>query len=133
MKHWLESWEWSFQLDSGIVPLLDESLSHVEVSSRGKRLVVVQRNIYSGAVSSITKQAKGLLSGQQPPPFDPIGIRTNDLLALFQFCGALKFYRPSEGDYFGIEGIGGKTPMRAILSHCLYDEIADVSPSREDG
>ena len=112
-------------LTTDFVKCLDESLSHVEFSARKGRLIVKQRNIYDGSVITITKKEKtglGITSDAQLKSFKPIGIRTNDLLALFAFAGSVSFcFFGKRATWF--ESEDRKMPFEGIISQCIYDEL----------
>ena len=112
-------------LNADFVKCLDESLSHVEFSVRKGRLKIKQRNIYDGSVITITKKKKtglGITSDAQLKSFKPIGIRTNDLLALFAFAQSVSFYFFGKGITW-LESEDRKMPFVGIISQCIYDEL----------
>lgn len=119
-----------FRLQREFLDLLNEDLSHVEFSTEEGKLLIVQRDIFSGTVISLKRQAAtGLkLTAKTDTfnhPLDPIGMRTNDLMALFTFTPALLF---SIGDTPGlcmVETEGGA--MKGLISWCVYDELGNVS------
>jgi len=112
-------------LNRDFVKCLDESLSHVEFSVRKGRLKIKQRNIYDGSVITVTKKKKaglGVTSDAKLKSFKPIGIRTNDLLALFAFAGSVSFYFSKKGITW-IESEDRKMLFTGIISQCIYDEL----------
>jgi len=111
-------------LHSEMLGLLDEALSHIEFSCEKGQLLIVQRNIYSGSVIKLhRKQVGGLIQQQDKlEDFEPIGIRTNDFLALFSFIDTLQFHF-LPGGVVCIDSNDPKMPMRAIISKCKYDEL----------
>ncbi len=112
-------------LNTDFVKCLDDSLSHVEFSARKGGLIVKQRNIYDGSVITIVKKKKkglGISSDAQLKSFKPIGIRTNDLLALFSFAEGVSFYFSGKG-VTGFESEDRKMPFEGIISQCIYDEL----------
>jgi len=126
----------TISLDSSIVQLLDEGLSHIEIYSENLSPVIVQKDIYSGATIKITKKEDlgfNLNADNLKSDFGPVGIRTNDLLALFMFHDELKLYFTEDNtpaDYCLI--LADKFSMQGVLSHCVYDEMGKVSTSKED-
>ena len=121
----------SFSLGSEVMSLLDEGLSHVEVS-RKEGVKLVQRDIYTGAVVEVQIPSSGGLLNTQADgsPFPVFGLRTADLQALFTFRGTLFFYIQPEGRnwvYIEDSGIG----MAAVLTTCLYDEMAYLAEAKE--
>jgi len=118
----------AFYKDS--IALLNENLSHVEFFSKEKKLYILQRDIFAGSVIELTrKETSGLgveLSEDEiKEDFGPIGMRTNDLFALFAFNKRVKinFLPPAKG-YFVIEG--DHYGMTGIVAGCLYDDIGEL-------
>lgn len=111
-------------LHAKMLTLLDESLSHIEFSCEDGELRIVQRNIYSGTVSEIKrKQSGGLLEQtDELEDFEPIGLRTNDFLALFTFVDSLAFHFLPDG-VICVDSKDSLMPMRALVSKCRYDEL----------
>lgn len=113
-----------------ISQLLDSDLSHVEFHKDKNTLVLVQKNIYTGARVEVrdTQAANGLISVHSfPQDFKPVGIRTHDLLALFTFVDTLTFH-PQEGkDWMFLRDNTGL--VSGILSTCLYDELGYFAES----
>ena len=115
--------------NDGIAALLDDGLSHVEVS---KGPTILQRDIYSGSRIEVKEVAEsGSLLGElsaskeQPFNFKTFGLRTDDFKALFTFQSALVFYiQPQEKDWVYIESRDGS--FKGILSKCLYDELGTL-------
>ena len=120
------------QFTDEIIPLLEESLSHTEISIKDKKLSVVQKDIYSGSIITINKKSEGLISGFSDKikfDFGPVGIRTNDFIALFSFCDVVDFYfDQTEDNYFFISG--NKFGMKGIISACVYDELYEITKSK---
>lgn len=102
---------------------LDEDLSHIEFSSKKGEIIVKQRNIYSGNVITIQPvKKKGFnLESNKLKSFKPIGIRTNDFLALFQFVSNVSFYFGRKIIWF--ESNDPSLPFKGVISQCLYNEI----------
>lgn len=118
-------------LDRDILGLLEEGLSHIEFSSENKKLVLIQRDLYSGTIIRIDRKKEGGLGLSSvkdviKEDFVPIGIRTNDFNALFTFSRELTFVFPNPtSGYCLVTGMSGK--MRGILSWCLYDELGIIA------
>lgn len=104
--------------------LLDESLSHIEFSSEGGEIRIVQRNIYSGSVIELKRQdTEGFLQTKDDlEDFEPMGLRTNDFLALFSFVKSVQFHFLPEGIIVA-ESREERMPMKAVISKCVYDEL----------
>lgn len=124
-------------LNRDILSLLDDSLSHVEVSAPAKELTIVQRNIYSGAIISV-KRKKGEGFGSLATvddistTFGPIGLRTNDFGALFTFADNLTLSFPTGGiDYCYVRSIDPKLAMEGVIAMCVYDELGGVEVARK--
>lgn len=103
----------------------DDDLSHMEFSVEKGELVIRQRNIYSGSVISIRKNAQKsnlLESSSKLKNFKPIGLRTNDFMALFIFTKTLHFYFNNR-DTVWVESKDKKMPFIGIISQCVYDEL----------
>lgn len=105
---------------------LEEELSHIEFSCEKDSLKIVQRDIYSGSVSSTqTKNYQDFLSKDSLKSFEPIGIRTNDFLALFSFVDMISFYFVSK-DKIWFESKDRGMPFQGILALCSYDELGRI-------
>jgi len=120
------------KFDKSIISLLDESLSHMEVFTEDKQPVVLQRDLYSGSILRIDKkEKKGFGLGERgdlKKDLSPIGIRTNDFIALFSFCNTIIF-RFGEKPFIFIKG--DKWNMKGIVSGCVYDEMGNISKSSD--
>jgi len=113
------------QISETFRDFLDENLSHIEFSGKDGKLAGVQRNIYTGAVTKIiqNKKQQSLLASESPlQNFKPIGVRTNDFIALFAFARSVRFW-------FGRKGTvrfcskDPRMPFVGFLSKCMYDEL----------
>jgi len=104
---------------------LDEDLSHIEFSGKGGKIITKQRNIYTGSVITILEKDKKRgfdIGSNKIKNFRPIGIRTNDFMALFQFVSAIIFYF-SDKKVTWFESNDHSLPFKGLLSQCIYDEI----------
>lgn len=117
----------SFSLGREILSLLDRSLSHIEISIVKGKVVLAQRNIYSGSVSYIEKAKKGFgISGDNlSGDFGPIGVRTPDFEALFTFQDSVSFTLPPDLEFIKITGT--KFKMNGFIGTCLYDEMGTIN------
>lgn len=118
----------SFKRD--ILSLLDDSLSHVEISAPDRALSLVQRNIYSGSIIEVRrKKEEGLGNLVEvddiTDEFGPVGIRTNDFAALFTFVDILNM-NFGEAGYCYVKSIDPKLHMEGIIAKCIYDELGSV-------
>lgn len=125
-----------FQIHKNIIPLLDENLSHIEFKGIEGNLSVIQRNIYDGTVIKIEKEKEsgfGVVSNDDiNSDFGPLGLRTNDFLALFAFNDNLTFSFP-EGSQFGICRVMGRNfKMSGIIALCLYDEMGTIETAKSE-
>jgi hypothetical protein len=114
-------------LTSGIAALLEDGLSHVEVS---KGPLIVQRDIYSGSRIEVKMDMGagsllGDLESAAPINFKTFGLRTDDFKALFTIQNTLIFYVQPEKDWVYIED--GKTgDFKVVLARCVYDELGTL-------
>lgn len=112
----------SFTLREGILTALKEDLSHVEIHY-DNGIKVVQKDIFSGVITEIEERKTNLnLSQDELEPFEPIGLRTVDLIALFNFDKAVKFSFSPGANFFVVEGLSAQI-MKGVVSWCLYDEL----------
>ena len=118
-------------IDKGVLGLIDESLSHLELRGSGSDFYMVQRNIYSGALIEIRRQTtEGFdlaVEDSITEDFGPIGIRTPDFLAMFTLHDRLMFrFNGGDEDYCACSGNNQMYPMRVIIACCKYDELGTV-------
>lgn len=115
-------------LHSDVLGLLDESLSHIEFSCEEGELNIVQRNIYSGSIVHIKrKQTGGLMEiKDELEDFGPMGLRTNDFIALFSFVDKLAFHFLPDTGFICVDSKETTMPMRALISKCKYDEMGTI-------
>lgn len=112
-------------LNDSFVNCLQKDLGHIEFSGCNGALVVRQRDIYTGSLISITKRANkslGVINQETLKNFGPIGIRTNDFLALFTFVSSVFFYFAGKHIVW-FESNDRKMPFVGMISHCKYDEL----------
>lgn len=118
-------------LTKDIIGLLDENLSHIEMKSDKKEgsVVVIQRNIYDGTVIEIRREKQKGFGTIQNDFFDkdfgPVGMRTNDFIALFAFNDQVTFTFGEKEKYCRVKGINFK--MTGIIGLCAYDELGKIS------
>lgn len=121
-------------LHKDMLGLLDPSLSHVEFSAADGKLSIIQRNIYSGSVLELKRSEAGGLGIQQADKledFAPIGLRTNDFMALFSFVDTFNFhFQP--GGLVWAESKDPRMLLRALISKCKYDELGGIDSGREE-
>jgi len=100
--------------------LTDDKLSHVKFTIENGEPVLIQYDIYTGAVDKIkmtTWEAKKLFDFE-------IGMRTKDLRALFSFNNTIDIYVPQGQDFFMVQG--SWESMKAVIAGCLYDESGEI-------
>lgn len=126
-----ESCDNTVVFNKSVLSLLDDSLSHIEILSENKECVIVQRDIYTGSFIRIDRESEsgfGLATSDDiKKDFEPVGIRTNDFVALFSFCENVTFYF-TDNPYALVAG--DKLQMNGIVSGCLYDEMGTVTLSK---
>ena len=115
--------------------LLDENLSHVEFLSEELKPVILQRDIFAGSIIKLErKKFSGLMDSEDDiaDDFGPVGMRTNDLFALFAFNPTVTMYfLPPTSGYFMVEGT--EYGMKAVVAKCLYDDLGTIDVlSKED-
>lgn len=122
-------------LRSTIISLLDQKLSHVELSGKiHDSISIKQKNIYDGKVIDITRKkatGMGISEGDKiTKSFGPVAIRTNDLIALFSFNDQITFgFGSHEKGYCRITGRNFK--MTGIIGLCRYDELGTIDTPKE--
>lgn len=111
-----------------LVGLLNEELSHVEFSANPEKgLTVIQRNIYSGTTIEVTQNKRNFFDKQVELSFSTIGMKTQDLMALFSFQDVLKFTFYEHGDFVRVDSVDkNKRDMTGFIAGCLYDEIIKI-------
>lgn len=125
-------------LKSEATELLDESLSHVEISAINRLLLILQRDIYSGSKIKLVegKRGAGRLGIDSPfvpkSDFGPMGIRTPDIFAVFSIFDRIKFL--FKGNKFckisAQRNIGSDLVMMSgIIAGCTYDEMITIEPA----
>lgn len=125
-------------LTSGLLVHLQENLSHIEISARENEACLVQRNVYNGSRSFITRSQDGgfnLDTDYMKEDFGPVGLRTKDFIALFDFYENLIFGFATEpiGYCWVSSGDRKKMDMCAILACCQYDELGTTFEEDDDG
>jgi len=119
-------------LTKDIVSILDENLSHVEISGDKKTgWLIVQRDIYSGAkveIRQIKAHGMGVHDASEVSQnFGPIGLRTNDFIALFLFHGSINFaFQLLEKRVVYIEAETAAYDLKGVVAQCVYDEMGTI-------
>lgn len=117
----------SITLVKDMLPLLEDGLSHIEISKKvGEPVMLIQRDIYSGSRIEVkrNKSSQLLEVDDMDFSFNTIGIRTIDFAALFSFCESLTWYVQKGKKWVYFEDNTGR--MGGILATCLYDEMGTI-------
>jgi len=135
-----EKMKWKISFHKSSLDLLENSLSHVEFVTRKGQIHILQRDIYAGSLIElerrVTPEGWGLTEAVDvlPDTIDPLGMRTNDFLTLFNFNDKVDIYFPIGLGYFFVEGLHNQ--MLGIISGCLYDNcglIVNLQEEKSDG
>ncbi len=117
-------------IDKSITSLLEDSLSHIEFGIKANSFYLIQRDIYSGTIieiSEIQSNGIGLIDSKlNIKEYGPIGLRTNDFLALFAFQPSISLGFEEDKEYGSIKGNNELFPMNGIIAHCIYDELGII-------
>ena len=121
-----------------ILSHLEERLSHVEIASdKDGNLTITQRNVYDGTTLVLRREQAGLVdetNDELPSGLSPIGIRTNDLIALFSFAPFVALRFGQNPDCLLVESIGdNRAPFQGIVAACQYDELGTTERNQDDG
>jgi len=123
LKHEGEESPLLFNLSNECCGLLDEELSHVEISAEDSTLILRQRNVYTGTMVEVSKKDDGLISVDQlPKSMGPFAMRTQDFLSLFLIHRSLVFI-PTE-DFILVKD--QKEDFDGVISLCRYDMIINL-------
>lgn len=134
LKKKVEQSQYLFYLSSDCVPLLEEDLSHVEISVENSSLILRQRNIYTGTIVEVESNEKGFFTvNRLPKEMPPIALKTKDFISLFNIQKSLAFI-PTE-DFLAVKD-PQKDDFDGVLALCKYDMIIDLYNKKggeEDG
>lgn len=122
-------------LPATVRSLLDDSLSHIEFSARGGRLTMLQRNIYTGSLVTI-EQEQGVGAGLglnviRVEDFGPVGMRTDDFMALYSFADSVSFWFGGK-NCVHFKSDDPRLRMTGVVSLCVYDELGGELKAQED-
>ncbi len=116
--------EYLFYLSAECVPLLEGDLSHVEISVEDSRLILRQRNVYTGTLVEVESYEKGFFTvNKLPKNMPPIALKTKDFMSLFNLQKSLAFI-PTE-DFLAVKD-PQKDDFDGVLALCRYDMIIDL-------
>lgn len=134
LKKKAEQSQYLFYLSADCVPLLEEDLSHVEISVENSALILRQRNIYTGTIVEVESNEKGFFTvNRLPKEMPPIALKTKDFTSLFNIQKSLAFI-PTE-DFLAVKD-SQKDDFDGVLALCKYDMIIDLYNKKggeEDG
>lgn len=134
LKKKAEQSQYLFYLSADCVPLLEEDLSHVEISVENSSLILRQRNIYTGTIVEVESNEKGFFTvNRLPKEMPPIALKTKDFASLFNIKKSLAFI-PTE-DFLLVKD-PQKDDFDGVLALCKYDMIIDLYNKKggdEDG
>jgi len=125
-----EKMKWKIPFHKSSLDLLDENLSHIEFVTRGGEIKILQRDIYAGSLilleRKIEMEGLGLTEPEDvlPDSISPLGIRTGDFLALFNFNDKINIYFPEGCKYFMIDGLHNN--MQAVVAGCIFDDCGGI-------
>lgn len=124
LKKKAEQSQYLFYLSADCVPLLEEDLSHVEISVENSSLILRQRNIYTGIIVEVESNEKGFFTvNRLPKEMPPIALKTKDFTSLFNIQKSLAFI-PTE-DFLFVKD-PQKDDLDGVLALCKYDMIIDL-------
>lgn len=113
--------EISFTFHRDRLSLLEERMSHLEISSYDGRILLLQRDIYSGTIVRVWEDGSSDGLGiKKRPDFGPVALRTGDFLALFAFQSQITLNLFEDWAY--AQG-GAQPPYEAVLGTCIFDEM----------
>jgi hypothetical protein len=122
--------KWKISFNKTSLDLLDTNLSHVEFVTGEGKIHILQRDIYAGSLIELERKIEpeglGLTDPEDvlPDSIPPMGMRTGDFLALFNFNEKVDVYFPPSGEYFIVDGLHNQ--MQGIIAGCLYDDIGTI-------
>lgn len=115
--------DYTFFLSDGIIPLLEKDLSHTEISVENSKLIIRQRNIYTGDLIEITRKDSVFLTvNKLPANRPPYALKTEDFMRLFAISKSLEFI-PTEN--FLVVKDAVRDDFDGVLSFCTYDGLND--------
>ena len=125
------------KLHKNIIPQFNEGLSHIEFLLEGGESIIKQRDIYSGSIIKLAREKDGFVSVSATrdkilKDFGPMGMRTNDLIALFGLQEDINlFFGAGDPENQTFCMVTGKIAnMVGFISGCLYDELGTTQQSK---
>lgn len=114
----------TFSLHRSFSEKLEDNLSHVEFVGEEGKLTVMQRDLSTGSIITLTENRVGLFSESKVSDFEPIAMRTKDLQALYYFNDKIDFTLAPNGQYLGVRGT--QNHMNGLVALCFYDEMGGI-------
>ena len=130
-----ENMKWKISFSKSSLELLDTALSHIEFVTKDGGLKILQRDIYAGSLVQLERnlvpEGLGLMEPEDilPDSLSPMGMRTGDFLALFNFNDKIDIYFTERFEYFMIDGLHNN--MQGIVAGCIYDSIGTIKDLQE--
>lgn len=116
----------NFIIHKKSLSLMEDGLSHLEFSSKDNSLTIIQRDIFAGTIITLTRKKGVGLAVHSPDKitkdFGPMGIRTNDFMALYSFHDSIEFGLCDKSGFMKLKS----GDMEGIIAHCIYDELGKV-------
>lgn len=129
LKQEAEKSKYLFYLSDGCGSLLEEGLSHTEISVENSALILRQRNVYTGTMIEVTPSRSGFLTVDNlPKNMPPIAVKTKDFLSLFTIHKSLAFI-PAE-DFIMVQD-PKKEEFDGVMALCRYDMVIDLYQDKE--
>jgi hypothetical protein len=103
-------------------------LNHIEFSVKNGALIATQRNIYTGFVAPVTKETEREEWNSPTGNLkdcEPIGMRTNDFLALYSFTDVVSFYFVDK-NHVWFESRDRRTLFRGIVDPVLRHAVDQI-------
>lgn len=129
LKREAEESEYLFYVSDDCIPLLEEGLSHTEISVENSALILRQRNVYTGTIVEIGSASSGFFTlDKLPKHLPPIALKTKDFMSLFTVRKSLAFIPTKD---FVLVKDSKKDDFEGVLALCKYDMIIDLYQSEE--
>lgn len=120
----------SIAVHKDTLSLLNDSLSHIEISGKKGSPIIIQRDIFSGNIIELQRDKVGGFGISKKDDikkdFGPLGLRTGDFMALFAFNDEVTFQFKNGPSSYSV--VNGKNfDMVGVVSLCLYDEMGGIT------
>ena len=126
-----EASKYLFHLSDECIPLLEDALSHTEISVEDSKLILRQRNVYTGTMVEVEPSggAGFFAVDNLPESLPPMALKTRDFMSLFSVHKSLTFI-PAE-DFVMVRD-PKKEEFEGVLALCKYDMIIDLHQNKDD-